>query len=82
MVAALAAVRALDEIDPGHIGVMGSSFGGVVTLLSAAKSDGFRCAVDFAGAAMNWDRTPGLRRTMIEAAHRLTRAPVPDPGGQ
>ena len=33
---------------------------------------GFRCAVDFAGAAMNWDRTPGLRRTMIDAAHRVS----------
>ena len=72
VVAALAAVQGMDEIDPDHIGVMGSSFGGVVTLLSAAKTDGFRCAVDFAGAAMNWDRTPGLRRTMIDAAHRLT----------
>jgi len=72
VVAALAAVQGLEEIDPGHIGVMGSSFGGVVTLLSAAKTDGFRCAVDFAGAAMNWDRTPGLRQTMIAAAHRLS----------
>jgi len=72
VVAALAAVQGLEEIDPGHIGVMGSSFGGVVTLLSAAKTDGFRCAVDFAGAAMNWDRTPGLRQTMIAAAHRVS----------
>lgn len=73
VVAALDAVRKLDVIDPSHVGVMGSSFGGVMSLLSASKSPDFRCAVDFAGAAMNWDRTPELRRTMIEAAHRLTQ---------
>jgi hypothetical protein len=28
--------------------------------------------VEFAGAAMNWDRTPGLRKLMTEAALRLT----------
>ena len=40
---------------------MGSSFGGINTLFAAAKTDRFRCAVEFAGAAMNWDRTPALR---------------------
>jgi pimeloyl-ACP methyl ester carboxylesterase len=50
---------------------MGSSFGGIVTLLAASKSSRFRCAIDFAGAAMNWDRTPELRRTMIEAARKV-----------
>jgi dienelactone hydrolase len=63
----------LPEIDADHVGVMGSSFGGVVTLLAASKSDRFRCSVDFAGAAMNWDRTPGLRALMTNAAHRLAR---------
>jgi len=51
---------------------MGSSFGGVNTLLASAKSNFFQCAVEFAGAAMNWDRTPGLRALMTEAALRLT----------
>lgn len=60
-------------IDSAHIGVMGSSFGGVVTLLSAAKDPAFRCAVDFAGAAMNWERTPGLRDLMHGAAAKLTQ---------
>ena len=52
--------------------MMGSSFGGVNTLLATARTDRFRCAVEFAGAAMNWDRAPGLRRLMTEAARRLT----------
>jgi dienelactone hydrolase len=72
VLAALDVVAAMPEIDAGHIGVMGSSFGGTTTLLAAAKTDRFTCAVDFAGAAMNWDRTPGLRALMTGAALRLT----------
>lgn len=72
VLAALDVVAALPEIDAAHIGVMGSSFGGTTTLLAASKTHRFTCAIDFAGAAMNWDRTPGLRRLMTEAALRLT----------
>jgi len=73
VVAALDAVTGRVEVDPAHIGVMGSSFGGTVTLLAAAKSERFRCAVEFAGAAMNWERTPRLRALMLDAATRLTQ---------
>lgn len=73
VVAALDMLEGRSEIDNRHIGVMGSSFGGTVTLLAAAKCERFRCAVEFAGAAMNWERTPGLRRTMFDAANRLTQ---------
>jgi dienelactone hydrolase len=72
ILAALDVVAALPEIDAAHVGVMGSSFGGTTTLLAAAKTDRFTCAIDFAGAAMNWDRAPALRALMTEAALRLT----------
>ena len=75
VIAALGCVSALPEVRSDHIGVMGSSFGGINTLLAASKSDRFTCAVEFAGAAMNWDKTPQLRRFMIEAAHRVA-API------
>ena len=68
IIAALGVIAALPEIDARHIGVLGSSFGGTTTLLAAAKSDRFTCAIDFAGAAMNWDRTPALRELMTAAA--------------
>jgi len=71
VVAARAWVAEQPGIDADHIGVMGSSFGGTNTLFAAAKEPKFRCAVEFAGAAMNWDRTPGLRKMMHEAASRL-----------
>lgn len=73
VIAALDHVSGLEDIDADHIGVMGSSFGGTVTLLAAARTPRFRCAVEFAGAAMNWEKTPGLRATMHAAAARLTQ---------
>lgn len=73
VIAALDHVSELPEIDADHIGVMGSSFGGTVTLFSAAKTPRFRCAVEFAGAAMNWEKTPGLRAAMHAAAANLTQ---------
>ncbi len=73
VVAALGYLETLPEIDSDHIGVMGSSFGGTVTLFAASRCPRFRCAVEFAGAAMNWDRTPGLRKVMHGAAADLTQ---------
>jgi dienelactone hydrolase len=73
VVAALEMLETRPGIDPAHIGVMGSSFGGTVTLLAAAACPRFRCAVEFAGAAMNWERAPKLRDTMHAAAARLTQ---------
>jgi dienelactone hydrolase len=68
VLAALDFISGLDGIRSDHIAVMGSSFGGVNTLLAAAKTDRFRCAVEFAGAAMNWEIAPGLRAKMLDAA--------------
>jgi dienelactone hydrolase len=72
VLAALAYLQTLPQLRSDRIGVMGSSFGGINTLLAASKTDRFRCAVDFAGAAMNWDRTPRLRELMTKAAHKVT----------
>ncbi len=73
VVAAHRYVTKLSGIRADRIGVMGSSFGGVNTLLAAAKQPAFRCAVEFAGAAMNWDRNPVIAAHMIATARRLTQ---------
>lgn len=75
VLAALDVAAARPDIDRDHLGVMGSSFGGTVSLLAAAKTERVRCTVEFAGAAMNWERTPKLRRAMLDATTRLT-API------
>lgn len=68
-------LETLDQIDAGRIAVMGSSFGGTVTLWASTKSDRFRCAVEFAGAAINWEHTPRLREAMADATRRI-RCPM------
>ncbi|MGH7321679.1 MAG: alpha/beta hydrolase family protein, partial [Candidatus Rokuibacteriota bacterium] len=75
VLAALDVLARCPEIRAERVGVLGSSFGGTVSLLAAGRSPRVRCAVDFAGAAMNWERTPTLRDTMLTAA-RETRVPI------
>ncbi len=72
VLAAFEYVRALPSVDAARVGVMGSSFGGVNTLLAAARDTRFRCAIEFAGAAMNWDRNPTMAAYMVEQARRVT----------
>ena len=72
VLAAFEHVRNLPNIDQARIGVMGSSFGGVNTLLAAARESRFRCAVEFAGAAMNWDRNETIAAYMLEQARKVS----------
>ena len=65
--AALDYLKGLPEVDPRRITVAGCSFGGIQTVLMAEKGLGVRAAVDFAGAAQNWERSPELRARMIRA---------------
>ena len=73
VVAALNHISGLAQIDADHVGVMGCSFGGINTLLAASKSERFRCAVEFAGGAMNWEHTHRLRDLMQDAALKLSQ---------
>jgi len=66
-VAALAYLKGLPVVDPQRIAVAGCSFGGIQTVLMAEKGLGVRAAVDFAGAAQNWERSPELRTRMTQA---------------
>ncbi len=75
VVAAAEHIGTHGSVDADRMAVMGSSFGGTVTLWAATKTDQFRCAIDFAGAAINWDHTPRLRAAMTSAAEQ-TRCPL------
>ncbi len=73
VVAAHAYLRTIPEIKTDRIGVMGSSFGGITTLLAAVKQPEFRCAVEFAGAAMNWEIAVNLKTFLLNEAEKLTK---------
>lgn len=56
------------------IAVMGNSFGGMETLLGAARTN-YCAAVDASGGAESWEQTPLLRDLLAKAA-RTARSPV------
>ena len=59
--AALARLRARDDVDTRRIGVVGHSFGGSLSVLMAARdSRGIRAVVIFGGAAGSWTQSTVL----------------------
>lgn len=66
--AAVAAVRARADVDPDRVYLIGNSFGGVLVLLAAERGLPVAGAADFAGSAINWERSPQFRERMAEAA--------------
>ncbi len=66
-IAGLAFLRALPEVDPRRVGVVGHSFGGSLTLLIAERDPTLRAAVDFGGAAGSWESSPPLRERLFAA---------------
>jgi dienelactone hydrolase len=75
VLAALRFVRAMPEVDPGRVGVMGSSYGGINSLLAAARDDRVGACVSFAAAAMSWGPVPELRPFLLAHADTI-RCPV------
>jgi carboxymethylenebutenolidase len=75
VMAAVEYVDSLPYVDPTRVAVTGCSYGGIVTLLAAERGTGVEAAVDFAGGAMSWARSPELQARMKQAA-RAARAPV------
>jgi len=75
VLAGLAFLRALPEVDPRRVAVAGHSFGGSLALLVAERDRGLRAVIDFAGAAYSWPRSAQLRERLLAAVGR-TAAPV------
>ena len=61
-------------VDSSRIALAGNSFGGVLTVLGAERTE-FCAAVDLAGGAESWNESPNLRAAML-AAVRRSRTPV------
>lgn len=64
-----------EDIDTHRIAVMGSSLGGIHTLLALAADQRWKCGLDFSGGASQWKDHPIIRSMLIEAVGAL-RQPV------
>ena len=73
VISALDYVTGLEEIHPARIVVMGSSLGGIHTLLALAADPRWRCGVDFSGGASQWAKHPQIKRMLLDAASNLTQ---------
>ena len=72
---ALAAIGAIDdvpEIDASKIAMMGWSFGALVSVFAAARTDRLFAIINQAGGSLNWQRSSPLRDALEEAAGVLT----------
>jgi carboxymethylenebutenolidase len=65
-------LRAQPFLDAKRLGIMGWSFGGVVTMFAVSRSPLFAAAINQAGGALTWDDVPDIRVALIEAAERST----------
>lgn len=69
--AALTFLRALPEVNPGKIGLIGHSFGGSLTVLMAEREADLRAIVLFSAAGYSFDRSPQLRRRLLDAVSHV-----------
>jgi carboxymethylenebutenolidase len=75
VMAAVAYVAALPNVDRTRVANIGCSFGGIHALLAAERGTGLVATVDFAGASIMWAQNRPLRERMKVAA-RNAKVPV------
>ena len=71
----LAFLRGLPEVNARSVALVAHSFGGALTLLQAEKERDLRAVVIFSGAGYSWDRSPDLRKRLLNAIANI-QAPV------
>jgi dienelactone hydrolase len=65
-------LRAQPFVDGKRLGIMGWSFGGIVTMFAVSRSTLFAAAIDQAGGALTWNVNPEVRSALIAAAEKST----------
>jgi len=71
VLAALDYAKTEPSVDASRIGMMGWSFGGIVSLLAATHRNTFFAVVDQAGGALTWQRSPALQSALREAGRGM-----------
>jgi len=75
VLAALAFLRSVPDVDATRLSLMGHSFGGQLTIVAAARDETVRAVVTFAAAAGSWPRSEEVRRALRTAVER-SRCPI------
>lgn len=70
VLAAIDYLRNVPFADTGRMGIVGWSFGGIVTMLAVSRSSAFLVAVDQAGGALTWDSNALVRAALTAAAEK------------
>ena len=68
VMAAVGWVAERPEVDSRRMVILGSSFGGVLTVLALGETSALRAGVSFAGPSQSWPQAPALQREMLTAA--------------
>jgi dienelactone hydrolase len=72
VLAAARYLQALPFVDSKRIGIMGWSFGGVVTMFAVSRTREFAVAVNQAGGALSWNGNAAMRSALVAAAEKAT----------
>ena len=70
MLASIDYLRNIRFIDTTRMGIMGWSFGGIITMLALSRTSAFLVAIDQAGGALTWDTNAHVRNALIAAAEK------------
>jgi dipeptidyl aminopeptidase/acylaminoacyl peptidase len=71
VLAGLVFLRALPNVDPRRVALVGHSFGGTLTLLAAERDSALRAAMVFSSSGYSWERSPQLRARLLAAVDHL-----------
>lgn len=75
-VAALEYVKKAEPaVDASRVGIMGWTFGGIISMFAARGNETFFAVVDQAGGALTWRRSQALQAALRDAA-RDTKVPI------
>jgi dienelactone hydrolase len=70
VLAAIDYLRTIRFADTERMGIMGWSFGGIVTMLAVSRSTAFLAAIDQAGGALSWHGNAHVRSALVAAAEK------------
>lgn len=72
VLAAVEHLRTVPLADTKRIGIMGWSYGGIISMFAISRSTAFAVAVNQAGGALTWNGNAHVRSALIAAAEKAT----------